>query len=231
MRLKTIYVTLVAVASVMAPAFPFAKILKVNQHDGLTYVWVPPGGYMMGCSPGDSECFAWEKPTRQVKIDKGFWIGETEVTQRAYRRVIGKNPSRYRGSDLPVDQLAWDNARTYCETVGLRLPTEVEWEYAARGGTAASRYGSLESVAWYDGNSNDQTHRVATKKPNPFGLFDTLGNVWEWVQDSYERSGKKMRILRGASFYNLARDLRVSNRLWALPETDHRNMGVRCAGY
>ena len=97
------------------------------------------------------------------------------------------------------------------------------------GGSTSARYDALESIAWYDPNSNDQTHSVALKKANGFGLYDTLGTVWEWVEDAYEADPKK-RILRGGSFYNIARDLRVSNRLWATPETAHRNMGLRCAG-
>lgn len=111
----------------------------------------------------------------------------------------------------------------------MRLPTEAEWEYAARGGTTEARYGVLDFIAWYDANGKDQTHPVAKKEANAFGLYDTLGNVWEWVEDSYSADPKK-RILRGGSFYNVARELRVSNRLWAFPDTDHRNMGVRCVG-
>ena len=89
----------------------------------------------------------------------------------------------------------------------------------------ASRYG-----AWHDGNSGDSTHQVGTKTPNAFGIYDMLGNVWEWVEDEYDASGKQMRILRGGSFYNPSRDVRVSNRLWVLPETAHRDMGFRCLG-
>jgi formylglycine-generating enzyme required for sulfatase activity len=111
----------------------------------------------------------------------------------------------------------------------MRLPTEVEWEYAARGGNPESRYGELSQIAWFDGNSDDRTHEVGRKKPNSYGLFDVLGNVWEWVSDSYGPDPAK-RILRGGSFFNLPRDLRVSNRLWASPDTRHRNMGIRCAG-
>lgn len=197
--------------------------------DGLIYVWIPPGSYQMGCSAGDRECFTWEMPARQMKIERGFWIGQTEVTQRAYEKVMGTNPSRYRGADRPADQISWFQARKYCGAVGMRLPTEAEWEYAARAGDGRARYGGIESIAWYDGNSGGQSHAVASKQPNGFGLYDMLGNMWEWVEDDFSaQPGKK--ILRGGSFYNLARDVRVSNRLWASPETNHRNMGVRCAG-
>ncbi len=111
----------------------------------------------------------------------------------------------------------------------MRLPTEAEWEYAARGGNATARYGPLDAIAWHDGNSGDSSHEVGQKLPNAYGLFDTLGNVWEWVEDSYVGEPKK-KILRGDSFYNLPAHVRVSDRLWATPETAHRDMGVRCAG-
>ena len=199
-----------------------------SQGDGLTYVSIPPGAYEMGCSGGDAKCFAWEPPRHKVIVAKGFQIGQTLVTQQAWLREVGTNPSRYRGPSLPVDQVSWHDAQRYCAAIGMRLPTEVEWEYAARAGSATSRYGPLESIAWYDGNSQDRTHPVAENSPNAFGLYDMLGDLWEWVQDNYE-ANTNMRILRGGSFFNPARDLRVSNRLWALPETAHRDMGFRCA--
>jgi formylglycine-generating enzyme required for sulfatase activity len=184
---------------------------------------------MMGCSIGDGACFPWENPRREVVINKGFWVGQTEVTQAAYRRVMGTNPSRYKGERLPVDQISWYNARDYCQAVGMRLPTEAEWEYAARGATVTARYGPLDEVAWHDGNSGDSTHEVGGKQPNSYGLYDTLGNVWEWVEDAYPPDPSK-RILRGDSFFNRSEHVRVSDRLWASPETAHRDMGVRCAG-
>lgn len=156
-------------------------------------------------------------------------MGQTEVTQEAYRRVMCTNPSRYRGARQPVDQISWYDARKYCVAVGMRLPTEAEWEYAARGGTTTARYGPVDDIAWHDRNSGDSTHEVGRKRPNGFGLYDTLGNVWEWVEDRYSLNPNK-RILRGDSFYNLSEHVRVSDRLWALPETAHRDMGVRCAG-
>jgi formylglycine-generating enzyme required for sulfatase activity len=197
--------------------------------DGLVYIRIPPGAYANGCSPGDPDCFAWEPPAHRVTIARGFWIGQTEVTQRAYQSVMHANPSRYRDPDRPAEQIPWTGARSYCEAVGLRLPTESEWEYAARAGSTTARYSDLNAVAWYHSNSADQTHPVAQKMPNAFGLYDMLGNVWEWVADTYGADPAK-HILRGGSFYNLARDLRVSNRLWAAPDTAHRNIGFRCAG-
>ena len=229
MRLHWHPVFVLATLAALLSAEPPNRPTKVNPKDGLTYIWIEPGSFVMGCSSGDDDCFEWEKPARQITIQKGFWIGRTEVTQAAYRRVMGANPSRYRGELLPVDQIGWHDARKYCQSVGMRLPTEAEWEYAARGGVASARYGALEDVAWYDGNSGDTTHEVGQKQPNPYGLYETLGNVWEWVDDSYLHNPSK-RILRGNSFYNIYRHVRVSDRLWATPDTAHRDMGVRCAG-
>src|SRR5579872_5668731 len=159
---------------------------NVNPKDGLTYVWIQPGTFMMGCSPGDNDCTKeWEEPMHQVTITKGFWIGQTEVTQAAYERVMRTNPSYWKGPSLPVEQITWNEARAYCSTVGLRLPTEAEWEYAARGGISSARYGDVDSVAWYASNSGRQTHDVAQKQPNAYGLYDMLGNVEEWVADPF----------------------------------------------
>jgi|SRR5579871_1483507 len=221
---RIVFASLLAVAGVPA----LTAQTKQNPKDDLTYVWIHAGVFAMGCSQGDAECYGWEDAPHEVPIGKGFWIGQTEVTQAAYAKVLGKNPSLYKGPKLPVERLSWFDARGYCEAVGMRLPTEAEWEYAARGGTAGGRYNAVDLIAWYDRNSQDRTHPVARKKPNVFGLYDMLGNVWEWVENSYAADARQ-RILRGGSFYNIARDLRVSDRLWAPPKTAHRNMGVRCA--
>lgn len=225
--LSSALILLAAARSQIAAAS--GPVIKINLVDGLPYVWIPPGSYAMGCSPGDAACFKWEPARGTVVILEGFWIGQTEVTQEAYARVTGKNPSRYRGPRLPVDQISWYDARDYCQAVGMRLPTEAEWEYAARGGIATARYGPVDDIAWHAGNSGDSTHEVGRKLPNAYGLYDTLGNVWEWVEDVYPPEPNK-RVLRGDSFYNLPRHVRVSDRLWATPDTAHRDMGVRCAG-
>jgi formylglycine-generating enzyme required for sulfatase activity len=219
---------------------------RVNPKDGLTYVWIPPGTFMMGCSPGDSECYDNEKPSHRVTITKGFWMGQTEVTQAAYERVMQGDPEFlfFKGASLPVETITWDEAGAYCKAVGKRLPTEAEWEYAARGGSSEVRYGALDAVAWYDKNSSRKTHPVGRKQANGYGLYDMLGNVWEWVEDWYDEkyyasspasdpkgpSSGKLRVLRGGSFYNNPRNLRASYRIRSVPVNQYINFGFRCAG-
>jgi formylglycine-generating enzyme required for sulfatase activity len=222
-----------APAATSAPAIPKASApsagvpalkspgkTKVNQKDGLTYVWIPPGRFTMGCSRGDADCRDNEKPPREVQIPNGFWIGQTEVTQGVYRRVTGQNESEFRGDYLPVEQVTWSEARDYCRAVEMRLPTEAEWEYAARAGSSSARYGPINDIAWYAGNSGKKTHEVGQKQPNQFGLYDMLGNVREWAdQKDY---------LRGGTWQYPEKFVRVSLRHWDAIEKG--NGGVRCAG-
>ena len=154
---------------------------KTNPKDGLTYVWIQPGTFTMGCSVGDKECWDSERPAHRVTISKGFWIGDSPVTQAAYKRVTGGDPSNFKGQDLPVEKVNWMEARDYCQNVGL--PTDAEWEYAARAGTTSARYGELKRIAWYEKNSDGNTHEVKQKKPNAWGLYDMLGNVRQWTGD------------------------------------------------
>jgi formylglycine-generating enzyme required for sulfatase activity len=200
---------------------------KINSHDQLTYIWISPGSYLTGCQPGDKECIGWERSRQKITIEQGFWIGQTEVTQAAYQRIMNSNPSRYQGPQRPAEQVDWYSATNYCKRVGMRLPTESEWEYAALGKVQAPRYDALNKIAWYDGNSGDMTHDVAQKQPNAYGLFDMLGNVWEWVEDVCTCDPKR-RLMKGGSFYNISRDLRVPNRETPLDTLQHRNIGFRC---
>jgi formylglycine-generating enzyme required for sulfatase activity len=200
---------------------------KVNPKDGLTYVWISPGHFKMGCSPDDTECNADEKPPREVAIAKGFWLGQTLVTQAAYEKVTGRNPSTFKGDRLPVETINWDDAIAYCEAAGGRLPTETEWEYAARAGTTGVRYGNLNDIAWYAANSGNKTHETAQKAPNAYGLYDMLGNLWEWLADTHEEG--KYRPLRGGSWGSTPRDVRVSFRYREEVHGHYNAFGIRCA--
>jgi formylglycine-generating enzyme required for sulfatase activity len=216
-----------AAAPPAAGSGQYAGDLQVNSRDGLKYVWIPPGTFAMGCSPGDNECYGDEKPARQVALPKGFWLGQTDVTQAAYRRVTGSDPSCFKGDNLPVEQVTWDEARSYCQVIGGRLPTEAEWEYAARAGSPAARYGTLDDVAWYAANSGEKTHEVGQKRANAFGLYDMLGNVWQWTEAWYREGGPE-RALRGGSFVYNPRGVRVSTRIGGEPGSRGSPVGFRC---
>ena len=207
---------------------PPAPETTVNPKDGLTYVWIPPGRFMMGCSPGDTECFDDEKPARSVEIPSGFWLGQTPVTQQAYQRVTGQSPSHFKGANRPVETVSWDEAQSYCQAIGGRLPTEAEWEYAARAGSTGARYGNLDDIAWYSGNSGGQTHEVGQKQPNAWGLFDMLGNVWQWTADWFVQGS--YRSLRGGSWGYGPGVVRVSYRGRGVPGYRLNTFGFRCVG-
>ena len=215
---------------------------KVNPHDGLTYVMIPAGTFQMGCSPGDADCKPDEQPAHSVTISKDFWIGETVVTQAAYQKVMKVNPSINKGDQLPVTFIRWAEADAYCKAVEMRLPTEAEYEYAARGGTTTPRYGEANDIAWSYIVGVTQAHPVRQKQPNKYGLYDMLGNVWVWTADWYapftaakavDPTGPptgRERAERGGSWFNGPRTVRASSRDFHLPEYRYTDVSVRCAG-
>ena len=199
--------------------------------DGMEFVWVPAGEFRMGSK--SSEGYNDERPVTQVRISQGFYLGKYEVTQAQWQAVMGSNPSRFDeyGPDCPVEMVSWDDVQEFIRRLNARsggaryrLPTEAEWEYAARAGTTGDRYGNLGAIAWYEDNSGDHTHPVGQKAPNAWGLHDMLGNVWEWVGDWYgdypggevtdprgPASGSQ-RVNRGGGWYGIARYCRASDR-------------------
>lgn len=225
-----------------APSAGGAPGGKVNSQDGLSYAWIPPGKFIMGCSPGDNGCDDNEKPAHEVTLTKGFWIGRTEVTQAAYQRVMGRSTSDTLGADLPVNSVRWLDARNYCRAAGMRLPTEAEWEYAARAGSTDAKSGSLSEIAWWHGNSENRTHPVGRKQPNPFGLYDILGNIAEWTADWYgpytaddavDPQGPdngEYRVVRGGSWMGGVNIIRASSRVPRKPVVAADYLGFRCAG-
>ncbi len=202
---------------------------------------VPAGTFMMGCSPGDAECAGDESPTHQVTLTNAFYMGKTEVTQAQWTAKMGSNPSYFSGQpNNPVEQVAWDTIQSFNSATGLRLPTEAEWEYACRAGTTTARYGDSNAIAWYQGN-NSGTQPVAGKLPNALGLYDTLGNVWEWCQDRYGpySSGSvtnptgpatgSFRLLRGGAWAHGEGGCRASQRNSLQPDNSNLYFGFRAA--
>ncbi|MBN2358780.1 MAG: formylglycine-generating enzyme family protein [Deltaproteobacteria bacterium] len=220
-----------------------------------TPTWVPiPGGtFDMGCSPNDNGCYANESPTHSVTIT-AFEMTATEITQHQYQMTMGSNPSNHHGCPTcPVEQITYQQALDYCTAIGGRLPTEAEWEYAARAGTTTKYYcgdddACLDGIAWYAANSGSESHPVGEKAVNLFGLYDVLGNVHEWTADWYgagyyavspaqdptgPASGSE-RVYRGGSYLNSitnpnANHVRVSYRAKLNPNLDYSNHGARCA--
>ncbi len=216
-------------------------------------VFVEGGIFRMGCTPEQGiECGPGEKPVHQVRIDD-YYIGAFEVTQAQWMAVMGSNPSYHKNCDqCPVEQVSWRDVQEFLEKLNAltgknyRLPTEAEWEYAARGGNRSKGYkysGShnIEEVAWYGDNSGDRTHAVGQKKANELGLYDMSGNVWEWCSDWYGEyssssqtnpqgpSGDSYRVFRGGSWHFTASGCRVADRSNLTPDYRSHNIGFRVA--
>ena len=218
------------------------KVGTISEFPPPGMVFVAGGTFQMGSSSGESN----EEPVHTVTVSS-FFMDKTEVTQAEYRKVMGKNPSNFSGcDDCPVENVSWHDANAYAQKVGKRLPTEAEWEYAARGGNKSKGYtysgsNDLDAMGWYDNNSGGKAHPVAQKQPNELGLYDMSGNVWEWCSDwyndSYYRSSPindpqgsnsgSSRVLRGGSRFSLDIDCRVAYRNRNNPVYSRRNDGFR----
>lgn len=228
------------------------------------WAYMPPGTFTMGSSEGESDRDGDEGPQTEVTLTSGFWMGRYEVTQRQYLAVMGTNPSYYTGDlDRPVERVTWDDAVNYCAALTAqeratgrlpdgweyRLPTEAQWEYACRAGTTTQfsygddpAYAQLADYGWYDANSGSQTHPVGQKLPNPWGLYDMHGNVWEWCLDFYEDSlpggsvadpvgpsSGSSRVYRGGCWEFPGQMCRSADRRRGAPSLTDRTLGFRVA--
>lgn len=199
MRLRTTFAFLALLLLASAPALHAAGHRQPAWTDpvtGMEFLWVSQGCFQMGDTFGtrDSD----EKPVHEVCVD-GFWLGRTPVTQAQWKAVMGESTSRFKGDDRrPADSVSWDEAKRFAARLtalskggaSYRLPTEAEWEYACRSGGKREMYsGGLDvgRVAWHEANSGGTTHPVATLAPNGLGLYDMSGNVFQWVEDMYEK--------------------------------------------
>jgi len=208
-------------------------------------VRIKGGTFSMGSN--SSEAYSNEQPAHSVTLSP-FYIGKTEVTQGQWRSVMASNPSYFaNGDSYPVEKISWNEVKLFLIRLNqqtgqnYRLPTEAEWEYAARGGTSGDRYGDPDQIAWYNGNSGRSTHPVGQKQPNGYGLYDMLGNVQEWCSDWYELysplpqtnpqgpSTGSGNVLRGGSWNDDAREERASVRKAFKPYHSYPFVGFRLA--
>ncbi|MCK9613578.1 MAG: formylglycine-generating enzyme family protein [Bacteroidales bacterium] len=230
-----------------------SKTKKCNFEFPYEMVYVKGGSFMMGCIPDkDPDCYSVEKPLHKVKLNS-FYMGKTEVLQQQWKSVMGYNNSYYSSCDsCPVDNVSWIEIQYFIKKLDsltgkkFRLPTEAEWEYAARGGASSGGYifsGSDErkEVGWYYLNSGDSTHCPCSLKANELGICDMSGNLWEWCSDwhdgaYYSYSPKKNpqgpvngteKIVRGGSWMSGYGSIRCSARAWYLPVYHNANIGFR----
>ncbi|MBQ6140062.1 MAG: formylglycine-generating enzyme family protein [Kiritimatiellae bacterium] len=210
-------------------------------------IWCEPGTFKMGSPPTETGRFE-DEAQHVVKITRGFWLGKYEVTQRQWESVMHSNLSRFKGPDHPIENISWHDCMTFVRRVRseakipVRLPTEAEWEYACRAGSesAVSGNGKLPDMAWYDDNSECQTHEVGTHTPNAWGFFDMHGNVLEWCADWFSvltgdavdpkgpPSGS-FKMLRGGCWFFYDRDCRSAYRLKRDPTLRNCIFGFRLA--
>jgi formylglycine-generating enzyme required for sulfatase activity len=220
----------------------------------LRFRYIPPGSFSMGSLPGDSPWRGEDEVAHQVKISKGFWLAETEVTQELWQVVMGGNPSQFRDPKRPVDSVSWEAAQRFVNTLnhhvaGLdaRLPTEAEWEYACRAGSTgpfatdakAKDAAAATDLGWFLSNSGGEPHLPKQKAPNAWGLYDMHGNLQEWCQDVYAhyssgtdplaRADTGPRMVRGGSWRLPEWNARSASRRSADPGTADNSFGLRLA--
>jgi len=229
-----------------------ASTVTIPVKDGVSIemIKVEAGTFMMGATPEMEIPDDDEKPVHQVTLTNDYYIGKYEVTQALWQTVMESNPSSFKGNNLPVEQVSWNDCQEFIGKLNsitgrkFRLPTEAEWEYAARGGKKSRGYqysgsSNISDVAWYNGNSGSKTHLVGTKQANELGLYDMCGNVLEWCQNwygSYVSSSQtnptgavsgSYRVIRGGSWYSSARFCRSSCRDSGTPGIRNSRLGLR----
>jgi formylglycine-generating enzyme required for sulfatase activity len=237
--------------SSLAPARPDPAVEPLRTNSiGMEFMRIPAGTFRMGSTDADAEAIDAEKPVHDVTISQPFYLGKYPVTQAQWEAVMGNNPSHFTGNpNRPVENVSWDDVHAFLRKLNeregagdYRLPTETQWEYACRAGTITPRYHQdITAMAWCNRNSNGQTQPVGQKLPNAWGLYDMLGNVWEWCHDGlreYTTDGAEDplgptdagadRVFRGGSWDDPARVVRAAARDRDLPCNRHDHLGFRC---
>lgn len=222
---------------------------KQRNSSDIEMVYVAGGTFTMGASPNDLAARYNEEPAHSVTVS-GFYIGKYEVTQKQWVEIMGSNPSNYKGDELPVENVNWNDVQEFILKLNAktgkkyRLPTEAEWEFAARGGNKSKGYkysgsNKISAVACYRDRLGSKTQPVGTKAPNELGIYDMSGNVCEWCSDCYGiyssdpqtnpkgPSSGSDRVIRGGSFFHNAEHCRVSSRTFCLSEYGLFSIGFR----
>ncbi|WP_406657418.1 formylglycine-generating enzyme family protein [Methanolobus sp. ZRKC2] len=219
---------------------------------GMEFVKIPAGEFIMGSPENESYRDGDEGPQHLVTVSNEFYLGAYEVTQAQWKEIMDSEPFYFEGDDLAAEKISWNNAIKFIEELNrieethkYRLPTEAEWEYAARAGTTtAFSFGDdtaeLTNYAWYDANSEDKIHSVGLKEPNSWGLYDMHGNVAEWVQDEYHSNyfkaptdssewtgGVDRRVFRGGSWMSDDVNCRSADRNDISPGSRKEYIGFR----
>ena len=224
--------------------------IPVKYGISIDMVRVEAGTFTMGATPEMKKPDKDEKPAHQVTLTNDYYIGKYEVTQALWQAVMGNNPSNFKGDNLPVEQVSWDDCQEFISKLNsitgktFRLPTEAEWEYAARGGKKSRGYqysgsNNISDVAWYKDNSDSKTHTVGSKQANELGIYDMTGNVWELCQDWYGKyssssqtnptgaNSGSYRVRRGGCRGISARYCRSSYRSFDAPGCRDSSIGLR----
>ena len=255
MKRKILFI--IAATMLLSGCKKYTDLSAINFEDyflvnGVSFemVYVEGGTFDMGATTEQgSDAESDEKPVHSVTLS-GYYIGKCEVTQELWKAVMGSNPSKFKGTQNPVESVDWEDCQEFVSRLNsltgrtFRLPTEAEWEYAARGGNKSRHYkysgsDNIHDVAWYDDNSGSKTHAVGTKSPNELGIYDMSGNVWEWCSDRYGGysagaqtnpqgpSSGSYRVLRGGGWFDNARCCRVSFRSDYDPDDSNDSYGLR----
>ena len=225
------------------PKETMLSLQKMKLSNEYNLLYVQGGVYDMGNTEIDK---------KRVTV-KGFYMGETEVTQALWKEVMGSNPSHFKGDNLPVESVSWNDCQEFIQKLNaktgkkFRLPTEAEWEFAARGGLKTKGYeyagsNTLDDVAWYYNNCGSltqsretRTHSVKSKHANELGLYDMTGNVWEWCSDSFQYkektanidAGNTSKVVKGGSWFNTEQSCKVSFHYNYDPNSHNNTLGIR----